>query len=38
MAVALHRLGGVPASRAGLYAKAPPGAITDFLAPDAAIV
>lgn len=30
-AVALHRLTGMPASRAGLYAKAPPGAIADFL-------
>jgi Asp/Glu/hydantoin racemase len=30
MAVALHRLTGVPASRAGLYAKAPAGAVTDF--------
>jgi allantoin racemase len=31
MAVALHRLTGLPASRAGLYAKAPAGAIEDFL-------
>ena len=30
-AVALHRLTGMPASRAGLYAKAPAGAIADFL-------
>jgi allantoin racemase len=30
MAVALHRLTGMPASRAGLYAKAPAGAIADF--------
>lgn len=30
-AVALHRLTGMPASRAGLYAKASPGAIADFL-------
>ncbi|MGH7286952.1 MAG: hypothetical protein ACREI8_02920 [Myxococcota bacterium] len=32
------RESGAPASRAGLYAKASPGAIADFLAPDAAIV
>ena len=31
MAVALHRLTGMPASRAGLYCKAPAGAIADFL-------
>ena len=37
MAVALHRLTGIPASRAGLYAKAPAGAIEDFLGPTAVI-
>jgi Asp/Glu/hydantoin racemase len=31
MAVALHAITGVAASRSGLFAKAPPGAITDFL-------
>jgi len=31
MAVALHRLTKVPASRAGLYAKAPAGAVEDYL-------
>jgi allantoin racemase len=31
MAVALHRLTGIAASRAGLFAKAPAGAIADFL-------
>lgn len=30
MALALHRLTGVVASRAGLYSRAPPGAIEDF--------
>ncbi|HEX4571446.1 MAG TPA: hypothetical protein VH184_13535, partial [Dongiaceae bacterium] len=30
MAVALHRLTGIPASRAGLYCKAPSGTIADF--------
>jgi allantoin racemase len=38
MAVALHRLTGVPASRAGLYARAPAGAIEDFLAPGGASI
>jgi allantoin racemase len=33
MAVALHRVTGVAASRRGLYAKAPAGAIADYLAP-----
>jgi Asp/Glu/hydantoin racemase len=33
MAVALHRITGTPASRGGLYAKAPAGAIADYLAP-----
>ena len=37
MAVALHRLTGISASRAGLYAKAPAGAIEDFLGPTAVI-
>ena len=32
MAVALHRLTGAAASRGGLYARAPQGAISDFLA------
>jgi allantoin racemase len=32
MAIALHRLTGVAASRAGLYSRAPAGAITDFTA------
>ena len=30
MALALHRLTGVTASRGGLYSRAPAGAITDF--------
>jgi hypothetical protein len=30
MAVAMHRLTGVAASRAGLYSRAPAGAIEDF--------
>lgn len=37
MAVALHRLTGVSASRAGLYAKAPAGAVTDFLGSTAVV-
>jgi hypothetical protein len=31
MAVALHRITGVAASRAGLYARASAGAVEDFL-------
>jgi allantoin racemase len=36
MALALHRLTGVAASRSGLYSRAPEGAIADFLAASAA--
>jgi hypothetical protein len=32
MAIALHRLTGVVASRRGLYSRAPDGAVADFLA------
>ena len=38
MAVALHRLTGVAASRAGFYARVPAGAIEDFLAAGGTIV
>src|SRR6185369_13355767 len=37
MAVTLHRFTGISASRAGLYAKAPAGAIEDFLGPTVVI-